>query len=34
VQSIELNLDAYSSGAPIDDDRTLVVLKRVEGARP
>jgi serine phosphatase RsbU (regulator of sigma subunit) len=33
VQSIELALDEFSSGAPIDDDRTLVVLKRLDGPR-
>jgi serine phosphatase RsbU (regulator of sigma subunit) len=33
VQSIEGALDEFSSGAPADDDRTLLVLKRVDPAR-
>jgi serine phosphatase RsbU (regulator of sigma subunit) len=33
VQRIEQALDAFASGAPPDDDRTLLVLKRVDPAR-
>jgi sigma-B regulation protein RsbU (phosphoserine phosphatase) len=33
VEKIEHALDAFSAGAPVDDDRTLLVLKRVDPAR-
>jgi sigma-B regulation protein RsbU (phosphoserine phosphatase) len=33
VERVERALDEFSAGAPVDDDRTLLVLKRVDPAR-
>jgi sigma-B regulation protein RsbU (phosphoserine phosphatase) len=33
VDRIERAVDEFAAGAPVDDDRTLLVLKRVDPAR-